>query len=145
MPHKHHTKVKGDQGLGFVIADLMSKGLQVALPISEHLPFDLIAISPEGKLSRVSVKYRKKKKGCVQVEMASSWSNAAGCHTRNMERGEVDSLAIYCPDNGFSYYIRDDEIITTTISLRIDPPSKFAAHTVKYRWAKDYLDPLAIF
>lgn len=40
---KHHTKDKGDKGTGNVIADLLSKGIQICLPLSEHLPFDLIA------------------------------------------------------------------------------------------------------
>lgn len=57
--YSHHTKSKGDSGLGFVIADLLSRGVQVALPISEHLPFDCIAISIGGCLCRLSVKYRK--------------------------------------------------------------------------------------
>lgn len=43
----HHTKDKGDVGLGHVIAVLLENGIQVALPISEHLPFDCIAISED--------------------------------------------------------------------------------------------------
>jgi hypothetical protein len=49
---EHHTKTKGDKGMGFVIADLLSKGIQVALPISEHLPFDLIAMNTDGQLKK---------------------------------------------------------------------------------------------
>jgi len=55
---RHHTKDKGDVGLTRVMADLVAHDIQVALPISEHLPFDLIAIHPTGDLRRVSVKYR---------------------------------------------------------------------------------------
>ncbi len=55
----HHTKDKGDLGVGFVIADLIRNDIKVALPISEHLPFECIAISPEGGLCRVSVKSRR--------------------------------------------------------------------------------------
>ena len=63
----HHTKDKGDVGVGFVIVDLMSKGIHVCLPISEHLPFDLIAVYPEGRLSRLSVNYRSVTKGRIEV------------------------------------------------------------------------------
>ena len=53
----HPTKNKGDIGVAQIIADLMKNGIQVCLPISEHLPFDLIAISPDGHfLKRVQVK-----------------------------------------------------------------------------------------
>src|SRR5216683_5100347 len=49
---RHHTKDKGDEGLGQVIADLMTNGVQVAVPLSEHLPFDLIAIGEQGSCVR---------------------------------------------------------------------------------------------
>ena len=55
---RHHTKDKGDEGLGQVIGDLMSNGVQVAIPLSEHLPFDLIAIGDGGAMRRVQVRYR---------------------------------------------------------------------------------------
>ena len=70
---RHHTKDKGDIGLGFVIADLFSHGIQVALPISEHLPFDLIAISEHRKLARVSVKYRTATGSCLALNLKSFW------------------------------------------------------------------------
>jgi hypothetical protein len=55
---RHHTKDKGDEGLGQVIADLMTNGIQVAVPLSEHLPFDLIAVGEDGAMRRVQVRYR---------------------------------------------------------------------------------------
>ena len=55
---RHHTKDKGDEGLGQVIADLMTHGVQVAVPLSEHLPFDLVAIDEGGAMRRVQVRYR---------------------------------------------------------------------------------------
>jgi len=48
------TKDKGDIGLTQIIADLTEKDVKIALPLSEHLPFDLIAISPEGGLTKSS-------------------------------------------------------------------------------------------
>ena len=55
---RHHTKDKGDEGLGQVIADLMTSGVHVAVPLSEHLPFDLVAIDDGGVMRRVQVRYR---------------------------------------------------------------------------------------
>ena len=55
---RHHTKDKDDEGFGQVIADLMTNGIQVALPLSEHLPFDLIAMGEHGAMRRVQVRDR---------------------------------------------------------------------------------------
>ncbi len=38
---RHHTKDKGDEGLGQITGDFMTHGVHVAVPLSEHLPFDL--------------------------------------------------------------------------------------------------------
>jgi hypothetical protein len=55
---RHRTKDKGDEGLGPVIGDLMTHGVHVAVPLSEHLPFDLVAIGEHGTVRRVQVRYR---------------------------------------------------------------------------------------
>jgi hypothetical protein len=94
---RHHTKDKGDAGLGFVIADLLSNRIQVALPISEHLPFDCIAIDEDNNLIRVSVKFRAKKNGVVSVPLKSSWSDKYGTHTVKHDKKSYDCIAIYCP------------------------------------------------
>ena len=54
----NHTKDKGDLGLGMVISDLLCHGIGVFMPLSEHQPFDVVAVNHEGKMSRVQVKYR---------------------------------------------------------------------------------------
>lgn len=117
----HHTKDKGDQGLGFVIASLLSNNIQVALPVSEHLPFDLIAISKSGALKKISVKYRalEKGKGRIQFTAVSSWSNSKGCHKRKLEKGVVDGYAIYCPDTKRCYFVRENQFDGNTLTLRV--------------------------
>ena len=47
----HHTKDKGDLGLTKIISDLTEKEFKVLLPISEHLPFDLVEYVDEEKIS----------------------------------------------------------------------------------------------
>ncbi|MBI5648925.1 MAG: hypothetical protein HZC40_00510 [Chloroflexi bacterium] len=117
---RHHTKDKGDIGLGFVIADLFSHGIQVALPMSEHLPFDLIAISEGDKLVRLSIKYRAAKDNRISLNLKSSWSDSHGLHTRPFVKHSFDAIAIYCPDTKKCYYIRNNEIdVTSAISLRL--------------------------
>jgi len=119
---RHHTKDKGDMGVGFVIADALKSGFQVATLISEHLPFDLIVISPEMALCRLSVKFSSANKGKVTVKYISSWNDRKGTHTRKANRSEFDATAVYCPDTGEVYYIRNDEIaVSRTLVLRLTP------------------------
>jgi hypothetical protein len=94
-----------------VIADLLSNGVQVALPISEHLPFDCVAIFETNEMTKLSVKYRKKdKNGIVTVILRSSWSDRNGVHVVKHDKKSYDATAIYCPDTNKCYYIRNDEI-----------------------------------
>ena len=118
---RHPTKDKGDIGVGFVIADLFQHGVQVALPISEHLPFDCIGISSEGILKRVSIKYRKARQGRLEVRLRSSWADKHGTHTRFHANNDYDVVAIYCPDHQSCYYVRTSEVSGNTIVLRVEP------------------------
>ena len=139
----HHTKSKGDQGLGFVLAELLRHNIQVALPLSEHLPFDLIAISETGQLCRVSIKYRGAKDGKIEVALKSVWSNQQGIHINRREVGDVDAIAVYCPDTGQCYFLRDDQVEGQAFILRIDPPKGPSGKAI--RMTADFLDPTVIF
>lgn len=64
----HHTKTKADVGLPQVIADLVGKGFVPCIPLSEHQPYDLVAVSPQGKPFKLQVKFASlMKNGCVEV------------------------------------------------------------------------------
>lgn len=120
---RHHTKDKGDIGLGCVMADLLKHDIQVALPVSEHLPFDLIAIHPRGDTLKLSVKYRTMNKiGCVCVTSKSFWNDRNGTHTRWHSVGDYDAVAIYCPDTDECYYLRASELSRSATTLRITEP-----------------------
>ena len=54
---EHHTKNKGDLAVAKTIADLTEKGYDIFLPLSEHLPIDLIA-HKSGEIYRIQVKHR---------------------------------------------------------------------------------------
>lgn len=142
---RHHTKDKGDAGLGFIIADLMSNNIQVALPISEHLPFDCIAISENNELKRISVKYRTKNKiGQLHVPLSSSWADRKGTHTKKHKKDDYDAIAIYCPTTKKCYYINMEELKQVdNLNLRIDPTRNNQEKGIKK--ADNYLNPLRIF
>ncbi|MFA6711681.1 MAG: group I intron-associated PD-(D/E)XK endonuclease [Candidatus Caldatribacteriota bacterium] len=124
--YEHITKNKGDIGLGFVIADALSNNIQIALPLSEHLPFDCIFINKKGKMLRISVKYRKiDKSGNIGVAFKSTWSNSNGCQIRQYDKKEFDATAIYCPTTKKCYYIKNSEVQNLNMfTLRIKKPKK---------------------
>src|SRR3982074_2597939 len=95
---RHHTKDKGDEGLGQVIGDLMTNGVQVAVPLSEHLPFDLIAIGEDGAMRRGQGRYRASVDGAhVRCHLGGSWADRNGTDKRAFDASAIDGLAIYCP------------------------------------------------
>jgi hypothetical protein len=54
---RHKTKDKGDLGVAKTIPDLLNHQIRCCVPLSEHLPFDLIAVMPDfATLRRVQVK-----------------------------------------------------------------------------------------
>lgn len=122
----HHTKDKGDLGLGMVISDLLCNGIGVFIPLSEHQPYDLIAVGRNGVLSRVQVKYRKmRKNGSLMVELFNTHADQYGYHKKKTDTDQFDCYAIYCPDNHTVYYIRNTDIpqsAITGITLRVLPP-----------------------
>jgi hypothetical protein len=141
---RHHTKDKGDIGLGCVLADLLKHDFQVALPVSEHLPFDLIAIHPRGDTLKVSVKYRlMNKRGAISVRSQSVWNDRNGTHYRRHGVGDYDAVAIYCPDTDACYYLRAIELAPLSTSLRIKEPlngQKSGIHM-----ARRFTDPDRLF
>jgi len=142
------TKDKGDTGLIQVMADLDKNQIKIALPVSEHLPFDLIAINEMGVLSRVSVKYRKiDAYGIITAPLRIISSNSQGYKVKYVNFNDIDAYAIFCPDNGKCYYIPSNKFsnVKTQLSLRIDENIKGQTNINKINWAKDYLDPKMIF
>ena len=76
----------------------MTNGVQVAVPPSEHLPFDLIAIGEHGAMRRVQVRYRAEASaGLLGYELVSSWADRNGTHKRALDASAINVLAIYCP------------------------------------------------
>ena len=141
----HHTKDKGDQGLGFVLACLLKNNIQVALPLSEHLPFDLIAISMRGELRRVSVKFRSMNStGRVEVMLRSTWRNSTQTVQSYHETGEVDVHAVFCPETAECYFIPDSCLKDKKgFSLRLTPSKNHQKAGV--RRAEDFRDPHCMF
>ncbi len=133
---KHHTKDKGDIGVAHVIADLVERGLHVCTPLSEHLPFDLIAVRNNGETLKISVKYRTVKKGSIVLRFRSTYSDSKRTITKKIEKELIDVIAIYCPNNKQVYYI-DPNKFEDSVTLRVEYGKK--KQEIGVHKAEDYL------
>jgi hypothetical protein len=139
------TQNKGDIGVTQVIANLVKHGYHVFIPISEHLPFDIIIINDKGVMKRIQVKYRKKSEGKVIIKLANTYSNSQGCYLIAHRLDLIDAYAIFCPDNEEIYYIKPSEIkAKVELRLRIDSPT-IKQNNNKFLWAKNYTNISRIF
>jgi len=90
---KHHTKEKGDIAVTKVIADLTEKGYDILLPISENLPFDLIAYK-DFISYRIQCKYASE--GIAKSK--TSWADKNGNHTKKYSSTDFDYYGLYLPN-----------------------------------------------
>lgn len=123
----HHTKDKGDLAVGMVVSDLLINGYTYAPLMSEHLPFDLIAVNPEnGDTRRLQIKYSSLKDNAkIPVKLRSSWADRHGTHTKHVDRSMFDAYAVFCQEVNQIYYINTAEIPDSVIAeftLRVHAP-----------------------
>lgn len=139
----HIKKHKGDIGLTCVMAELTKQEINVSLPLSEHLKYDLIA-EKGGVLKRVQVRYTTVSNGSMRIKLKSVWSNQAGVHVVNRKKGDFDILAAYCPNTGKTYFIEDSTFdCGNSITIRINP-AKGVGGGIR-REAEDFVDCARFF
>lgn len=146
--HKAPTKQKGDIGLTQIVANLELHGIKSALPIADHLPFDLIAINKNAKLSRISIKYRELRNGIIRIPLTTVYSNRNGAITNRVNLNEIDAFAVYCAQTKKCYYISVKKVLNlkTMFCIRVDKINeKFKGDKEKINWASDYENPQIIF
>lgn len=117
---KHHTKDKGDFGVLKAQLDLFQQGFVVAVPLTEHAPFDLI-IYKDGICKTVQVKYRTlSKEGILSVQFKSHWSDKNGLHTKYVDTSCINVYCVYCPQTDECYYF-DPCTFNKSVKLRVNP------------------------
>lgn len=117
--NNHHTKLKGDIGVTFVIHDLSKRGFHICLPITEHAPFDLIAVGDQGAL-RIQVKYRDSTaNGRMEANLFNAWGNVTKGCVRGERYSDVDVDYIALTNGDVVAYVKLSEISTNTISVCI--------------------------
>lgn len=143
---RHKTKDKGDLGVAKTIPHLLEHGIRCCVPLSEHLPFDLIAVMPDfTTLRRVQVKYRKiARRGCIELNFRSNYYDSSGIYSKPVNLNEIDCYAIFSPETSEIYYLNIDEIPQdmVAVTLRIEPTKN--GQEKRVWWAKDFADPRRI-
>lgn len=128
----HHTKNKGDIGLTKVIADLTEKGYFVSLPISEHLPYDLIIDDGEC-LKKLQSKYRKS--GIVNNKTYYSTKN--GLFVNAYNGNDFDVYGIYIPSVDKCVYVPNFSEKRVSITIRFNLPKS----NIPFHWWEDFKNP----
>ena len=141
----HQTKIKGDLALMMVMASLTRAGCASFLPVSDHLPIDLIAMAESGEVARIQVKYSSLRNGAIAFKLTTVYSNSKGSHKTRYDLSKIDGFAIYCPETETAYFVRSGELGTCKdeFSLRVSPSDRVGGKP--FRWAKEYTDPLRLF
>lgn len=57
-----------------------------------------------------------------------------------MNKSLIDVVAIYCPETKKCYYL-DPNKFGGTVTLRVDPLSKYASKSTKYNFSGDFESP----
>jgi len=130
----HHTKAKADIGVAKCIADLVSKGYVPCVPLSEHQPYDIVAVLNNGSAIKLQVKYVTLKHGAVEVKFRTSWADRHGSHTKHYNEEDFDYYAIYCPEKDKVLYVPNSPSSPKVIRFEktLNNQGKFV------KWADDY-------
>jgi PD-(D/E)XK endonuclease len=137
MPkQKRNTKAIGDLSEVMVIAALVRGGYLVSIPFGENHRYDVIA--DDGmKLLRIQVKTGRLRGGAINFMCSSSHQHRRSGPTASRPYfGQVEYLAVFCPQNGKVYLVPESEMVATKGHLRVAPCLNRQAR--KIRWAAEY-------
>jgi hypothetical protein len=133
---KRNTKSIGDLSEVMVIAALVQHGYLVSIPFGENHRYDVIA--DDGlQLLRIQVKTGRLRGGAINFRCSSSHQHRRSGPTASRPYfGQVEYLAVFCPQNGKVYLVPESELVATKGHLRVAPCLNRQAR--KIRWAAEY-------
>jgi hypothetical protein len=114
---------------------LIEDGYIVSKPFGENARYDLIADDGE-RLLRVQVKTGRIRRGVIMLSACSTHGHRRTEVKSRPYHGEIEYLAVYCPDNGKVYLIPEADLTRSSIYLRLVPPRNNMQKTI--RWASQY-------
>ena len=103
------------------------------LPLGENHRYDLI-IDDGRALSRVQIKTGRLRGGVIIYSCSSSHAHRGG--TARPYFGQIEYLAVYCPDTNKVYLLPEKELTATKAHLRVAPSRNNMVKTI--RWAGQY-------
>ncbi len=134
IPPKRNTKLIGDISELMVMAALVKAGYLLYIPFGENHRSDVIA-EKDDKFHRIQIKTGRVKNGAVLFNCCSTHGHRNGPSSRSYI-GEIDFLAVYCPERNETYLIPECAITRTKGSLRFLPTANHQQKGV--RWAESY-------
>lgn len=132
---KRNTKFVGDLSELRVMCEFVKFGYLVSVPFGENHRYDLV-IEKDNVLSRVQVKTGRLRKGVVMFNCYSSHSHRNGPACRPYT-GEVEFIAVFCPDTDSTYLLPISAIPVLRGMLRVSPAKN--GQRKGLRWASDYI------
>lgn len=130
---KRDTKRIGDISEMQVAAAFSRRGYFVCRPFGENQRYDLIIDDGE-QLSRVQVKTGRLRNGVILYGAVSTHGHRG--RPSKPYIGQIELLAVYCPDTEKVYVVPESHLTRSLGSLRIAPPKNNMSKTI--RWASDY-------
>jgi len=133
---KRDTKSKRDLSELVVAVALTRAGYAVSKPLGENQRYDLIADDGE-RLHRVQVKTGRVRGGVVKFSCCSTHGHRrTGNLATRPYTGQIELLAVYCPESGKVYVVPEAELTRSGIHLRLVAPRNNMTKTI--RWASTY-------
>lgn len=133
---KRDTKATGDRSEAAVLAALSQRGYLISIPFGENHRYDLIADDGE-RLLRIQVKTGRLRNGVIAFRCCSTHQHRRNGPTASRAYfGEIDYLAVYCPQNQKVYLVPESELVRTAGHLRLAPTVNGQVRNI--RWASAY-------
>lgn len=127
----------GHRSEAAILSRLVCNGYRVLLPFGVNQRYDLV-LDHEGRFLKVQCKTGRLREGTIRFRAVSIQSNMKRTSWRGYA-GEVDFIAVYCPENAGVYFLPADEVSPNVNFLRLDPTRNNQAKGI--RWARDYEMP----
>jgi hypothetical protein len=137
-PKRRNTKAVGDRSELEAMAALIRNGYRISLPFGENQRYDLIADDGE-RLLRIQVKTGRLRNGSINFSCSSmrrADRNRATTWVTRPYTGEIDYLAVYCPQTKEVYLVPESELVSTCGHLRVDPTVNRQGKRI--RWAAPF-------
>ena len=131
-----NTVQKGDVSEAKILSRFIELGYTVLLPWSNGLRYDMVIDRGDGIFLRVQVKTGKIYDDGAYIKFSVSSTNGSSHQRASYDNGQIDYLAIYCPDNEKCYLIHVSDIRISNMLLRLKNPRNNQYTNV--RWAHDY-------